>query len=184
MTQDVLWMTEDYFKENSILNNNVDWRLVQPILIMVQDQYIHPILGTDFFDEIANEIYNSNVSSDNQTLLNLYIRKCLIYYVLSELAPILKYQYQNKGIMVRNSENSQPASLDEVQAQQSYWKNKAEWQGERITKFLRENASTTKYPNYFAATITGDDILPNSTNFTTSIYLNDDCDECKKNLFK
>lgn len=184
MTQDVLWMTEDYLKENSVLNDSVDWRLVQPILIMVQDQYIHPILGTDLFDEIADEIYAGSVSSDNQTLLDLYVRKAIIYYTLSELAPILKYRMQNKGVMVRNSENSQPASWEEVQGQQAYWKQKAEWQSERITKFLRENSSTSLYANYFAAVVTGDDILPNSTNFTTSIYLGDNCDECKKNLYK
>lgn len=184
MTQDVLWMTEDYFKENSVLNDNVDWRLVQPIMIMVQDQYIQPILGTDLFDEIADEIYAGSVSSDNQTLLDSYIRKVIIYYVLSELPAVLKYRYQNKGILVRNSENSSAASQEEIQAQTSYWKNKAEWQAERTTKFLREVSTSSLYANYYAATVTGDDILPNSTNFTTSIYLGDDCDECKKNLFK
>lgn len=184
MTQDVLWMTEDYFKENSVLNDNVDWRLIQPIMIMVQDQYIQPILGTDLFDEIADEIYAGSVSSDNQTLLDSYIRKVIIYYVLSELPAVLKYRYQNKGILVRNSENSSAASQEEIQAQTSYWKNKAEWQAERTTKFLREVSTSSLYANYYAATVTGDDILPNSTNFTTSIYLGDDCDECKKNLFK
>ena len=78
MTQDVLWMSETYFKDNSILNDNVDWKVVQPIMIMVQDQYIHPVLGSDLFDEIADQIYNNNVSALNQTLLNLYIRKCII----------------------------------------------------------------------------------------------------------
>ena len=104
--------------------------------------------------------------------------------MLSELPAVLKYRYQNKGILVRNSENSSAASQEEIQAQTSYWKNKAEWQAERTTKFLREVSTSSLYANYYAATVTGDDILPNSTNFTTSIYLGDDCDECKKNLFK
>ncbi len=184
MTQDVLWMTEDYFKDHSILNENVDWTLVQPIMIMVQDRYIQSILGTNLFDEIADEIEAVNVSANNETLLNLYVRKCIIWYVLSELAPILKYRFQNKGVMVRNSENSQPASLEEVQEMYDYWKNKAEWQAERATKFLREEASTTVYADYYAQVVTSDDILPNSTNFTTSIFLDDDRDSCRDNLFK
>ena len=184
MTQDVLWMTEDYFKENSVLNDNVDWRLVQPIMIMVQDQYIHPLLGTDLFDTIADEIYASSVSTENETLLNLYLRKVILYYTLAELGKVLKYRYQNKGVMVRNSENSQPASLEEVQEMYDYWKNKAEWQAERATKFLRENASSSTYPDYYAQIVTGDDIIPNSTNFTSSLYLDDDRDSCKENLYK
>ena len=182
MTQDVLWMTEDYFKDNSILNENVDWRVVQPIMILVQDQYIHPILGTNLFDEIANEIYASTTTAANETLLNLYIRKTIIWYVLSELAPALKYRYQNKGLMIKNSENSSAASLEEVQFTKNEYKEKAEWYAERITKFLIENSAT--YPSYFNGTITGDDIVPNSTNFTSSLFLDDDCDTCKDNLYK
>ena len=182
MTQDVLWMTEDYFKDHSILNENVDWTLVQPIMIMVQDRYIQSILGTNLFDEIADEIQAVNVSANNETLLNLYVRKCIIWYVLSELAPILKYRFQNKGVMVRNSENSQPANLEEIQDVAARFKNNAEWYGERITDYLKENSDT--YINYYNGTITGDDILPNSTNFTSSLFLDDDCDSCKDNLYK
>lgn len=182
MTQDVLWMTEDYFKDHSILNENVDWTLVQPIMIMVQDRYIQSILGTNLFDEIADEIQAVNVSVNNETLLNLYVRKCIIWYVLSELAPILKYRFQNKGVMVRNSENSQPANLEEIQDVAARFKNNAEWYGERITDYLKENSDT--YTNYYNGTITGDDILPNSTNFTSSLFLDDDCDSCKDNLYK
>jgi hypothetical protein len=182
MTQDVLWITEDYVKDNSILNENVDWRLAQPILILVQDQYIHPILGTALFDEIADEIYAGSVSTNNQTLLDRYIRKVIMWYLMSELVPILKYRMRNKGVMTSNSENSQPASLEEIQKIQNDFKNKAEWYSEMCTKFLRENSST--YTNYFANTVNSDDLVPNGQNFTTTIYLDDDCDECKKNLYK
>ena len=182
MTQDVLWITEDYVKDNSILNENVDWRLAQPILILVQDQYIHPILGTALFDEIADEIYAGSVSTNNQTLLDRYIRKVIMWYLMSELVPILKYKMRNKGVMTSNSENSQPASLEEIQKLQNDFKNKAEWYSEMCTKFLRENSST--YTNYFANTVNSDDLVPNGQNFTTTIYLDDDCDTCKKNLYK
>lgn len=182
MTQDVLWITEDYVKDNTILNENIDWRLAQPILILVQDQYIHPILGTALFDEIADEIYANSVSANNQTLLNRYIRKTIMWYLLSELVPILKYRMRNKGVMTSNSENSQPATLEEIQKLQSDFKNKAEWYAEMCTKFLRENSST--YTNYFANTVNSDDLVPNGNNFTSSIFLDDNCDECKNNLYK
>lgn len=178
MTQDVLWMSETYFKENSILNDNTDWKVVQPIMIMTQDQYIQPILGTDLFDEIADQIYTNTVTAANTTLLNLYIRKCIIYYVLSELAPALKYRYHNKGIMVRSSENSQPASLEEIQFEISRWKQKAEWAAERVTNFLVENNTT--YPLYYNGNTTIDSIKPNKTNFRSSLYLGGDGECCNK----
>ena len=182
MTQDVLWMTETYFKENSILNDNVDWKVVQPIMIMVQDHYIQPILGTDLFDEIADQINTSTTTSANQTLLNLYIRKCIIYYVLSELAPALKYRYHNKGVMVRNSENSQPATLEEIQFEINRWKQKAEWQAQRVTDFLCENNTT--YPLYYNGNTTLDTIKPIKNNFTSSLFLDDENFDCKRDYYK
>lgn len=177
MTQDVLWMSETYFKDNSILNDNVDWKVVQPIMIMVQDQNIRPILGTALFDEIADQIYSHTETAANTTLLNLYVRKCIIYYVLSELAPALKYRYHNKGVMVRNSENSQAASLDEIQFEISRWKQKAEQQAEYVTKYLIQNNTT--YPLYYNGNTDIDDVFPNKTNFTSSLYLGDKKDEGK-----
>lgn len=182
MTQDVLWMTEDYFKDNSILNENVDWRVVQPIMVMVQDKYVLPILGTNLFDEIADEIQAVNTSVLNETLLNLYVRKVIIWYVLSELAPALKYRYHNKGVMVRNSENSQPATLEEIQYTADMYKNNAEMYAQRTTNYLREHSSS--YPSFFNGTITSDDITPNSNNYTSSIFLDDNCDSCKRHFYK
>jgi len=178
MTQDVLWMSETYFKDNSIVNDNTDWKIIQPIMIIAQDQQIRPILGTALFDEIADQIYNNTVTAANTTLLNLYLRKTIIYYVLSDLAPALKYRYHNKGVMVRNSENSQPATLEEIQFEISYWKNKAEQQAEFTTKYLVQNNTT--FPLYYNGNSDYDDVFPNKTNFRSSLYLGGESgDDCK-----
>ena len=181
MTTDALWISETYLKDNSIINDNADFQTLQPIIILCQDQYIHPILGTALFDSIADQITAGSVSAANQTLLNLYVRKALMWYILRESPPIFKYRFMNKGIMVKNSENSQPADLQEIEFLMNSFKQKAEWYAERITKFLIDNEST--YTLYRSNTDI-DQIQPNNSNFTSSLYLDDDCDECLKNLIK
>lgn len=181
MTTDALWISETYLKDNSIINNNTDFQTLQPVIILCQDQYIHPILGTALFDSIADQITSNTVSASNQTLLNLYIRKTLLWYILHECPPVFKYRFMNKGVMVKNSENSQPADLQEIQFLMNNFKQKAEWYAERITKFLIDNEST--YP-LFRSNSDIDQIQPNKTNFTSSLYLGDDCDDCLENLIK
>ena len=85
--------------------------------------------------------------------------------------------------MVKNSENSQPADLKDIQFLMNNFKQDAEWYGQRITKYLIENESD--YPLY-RANSDSDDIRPIGNNFTSSLYLGDDCDDgdCLKNLIK
>jgi hypothetical protein len=84
----------------------------------------------------------------------------------------------NKGVMIKNSENSQPADLTEIQFLMDRAKNKAEELAERTTRFLRHNSST--YPLY-TANAQYDEIRPNRNNYTGGIFVGDlrsDEDDC------
>lgn len=167
---DFITYTSRFLKENTIINENVDDKILTPIIIFVQDQYLHPILGTDLFNEIKAQIITPPVSSANQTLLDDYLMKVMLWYVLSESTPAMKYKYMNKGIMIKNSENSQPADLSEIKFLMDRWKNNAEMYAQRATNYLKEHTDT--YPLYLLNEDC-DDIQPNSNNYTTSIYLGD-----------
>lgn len=168
-----LIMTENYFKEYSTVNMNVDMKVVTPVLFEVQDMYIKPLLGTKLFNQILTEIQANTVTSENQTLLNDYVLPCMIQYTKAELLPELKYRLQNKGVMVKSSENSSAADLQEIQFLIDRAKNKGEWYAERTTKFLKRYASATVYPLYLD-NVECDEIRPNKTNFTSGIFVDDD----------
>jgi hypothetical protein len=171
---DVLIMTEQYLKENGVINGNSDMGIITPTIVLVQDKYIHPILGTDLYTEIETQINSSTVgtrdqvSSANQTLLDKYILKTMLWYILMEATPLFKYRYMNKGVMVKSSDNSSAADLSEIQYNMNRWQQDAEMYAERTTKFLKAN--TTTYPLYLQNNDC-DDIRPNKTNYTSSIYL-------------
>lgn len=167
---DFLTFTENYLKEISIINDNVDAKTLTPIIILVQDKYLHPILGSDLFDDIKAEIIAGSVGADNVTLLDNYIMPVMHWYVLKESTPAFKYKYMNKGVMSKNSDNSSAADLSEIKFLMDQWDNNAKWYAERLTKFLDANVDT--YPLY-CANPDCDDIKPNKTNYRTSIYLGD-----------
>lgn len=176
----VLIVTEKYLKENSVVNDNADMKVITPIIFAVQDFKIHPLLGSDLFDEICGQIDSNTVTAANQMLLNNYVLPCLVMYTLCDISPAMKYRYMNKGVMVKNSENSSAADLQEIGFMMDFWKNKAEEYAERATKFLCKNSTT--YPLYVANPDL-DDIKPNRTNYTSGLYLEDPEDDCKRRFY-
>ncbi len=172
-----LFISENYLKQNGVINDNADMKVITPTLFLVQDLYIHPILGTDLFNEIVAEINANTVSTDNQTLLDSYILPTMLWYTLCECTPVFKYRYMNKGVMIKNSENSSAADLTEIQFLMDKWRNNAEAYAQRCTNFLKEEATSSKYANYLQ-NMHSDDIKPNNNNYTSGLFL-EDFDDCR-----
>ena len=178
-------MTESYLKEIGIISENSEVKLITPTIFFVQEIYILPILGTDLYNEVQTQIGASTegthdaVSVLNVDLLERFILPTMIPYTLHECTPVFKYRYMNKGIQVKNSENSTSADLSEIKFLMDKWKQTAEILAQRMTNFLK--AHTTEYPLYCANTDC-DDIKPNKTNYTSSLYLGNSDDREEYNI--
>jgi hypothetical protein len=48
---DALFLSQQYLKDKSLINDNTDWELLQPSLIMLQDLKLQQILGTPLFED-------------------------------------------------------------------------------------------------------------------------------------
>lgn len=168
----VLFITEQYIKETSIIDENVDMHLINQVIKEAQDIHIHPILGTGLYNDLITKIIaDSTLASQTayKTLLDSYIQPALKYWVIYEGIDVFTYKFMNKSIVKKNSENSQPIDSGEVIRLMERWKNKAEWYSERLTKYLIANIETfTLYSNPGS---TYDTIVPSKSNFDCGIYL-------------
>jgi hypothetical protein len=171
MSKNVLFISEQTLKDRSLLQDNVDPKLIKPTIKHCQDMFIEPILGTGLYRELQDQITNNNVSVLNAKLLDLYITDCLSWYVASEMVMSLGYKLTNKNVLRKTSENSETSSLNDLFSLMEYYKNKAEWYAQRITDYLIE--FITDYPLYNNAGSGVDIIQPNGTSFQSSIYLGD-----------
>ena len=174
---EVLFISENYLKTSSVINDNADMKILTPTIFWVQDSYLQSILGTDLFEEMKTQINANTVSVANSYLLDNYILKILVNYTLMESTPEFKYRYMNKGLMVKSSDNSQSIDPTEMQYEMDRWRSRAEFYSERLRTYLRKNVSL--YPLY-VSNMTYDKIKPNRNSFTTGIYLEgrSDQDDC------
>ena len=163
--------SENYLKEYTNINKNVDMTIITPAIYEAQLSYILPILGTKLYDEVLSQIGSNTVTVLNQTLLNNYVLPCLMHWAKYEALPDMKYRLMNKGVQFKNSDNSASADLEEVQFLMDREKRKAEMYAERTTRYLKHNVNS--YPLY-TANVNYDEIKPNKNNVTGGIWVGDD----------
>lgn len=168
----VYFISETQLKEGSIIDENVDMKTLKPMILIAQDQRILPIIGTGIYNELKTQIQSGTLTALNTTLLDSYITPALKMWVIYEYTIPSTYKYRNKNVGNQGGENNQPASIDDLLRLMDYWKDKAEWYSERITKYLVENSND--YPKFDNPGDGSDIIHPNGTNYTTNIYLGDD----------
>jgi len=167
---DALFISQQYLKDKSLINDNTDWELLQPSIIMLQDLKLQQVLGTPLFDDLQSKINAGTLNSNETNLITKYIQKMLHWYIVMEATTILKYRYSNKGVVVKSSENSQPISESEMKTLKDDWRAVAEEYAELLTKYLVKNEGL--FPLY--NTYNSEGMYRSRTNLSTGIFLNDD----------
>lgn len=176
------FISETAIKDTTILNENVDPKLIVPAILESQDIHIQEIIGSSLYNKIDSLIPSGVISQPAnvayKNLLDNYIQPALKYYVQGELVLPMTVKLMNKSIATRSADNASPISLDDMALVRDTFMNKAQWYAERLTNFLRDN--TTLYPEYYSSTDSGYSVIrPKGTAYKTNMYLGPDDDECK-----
>jgi hypothetical protein len=167
-------VSANYIKKTTVVNDNVDDKLIEGAIGDVQLMYMRPLLGTRLYDQILSQIGSSTVSANNQTLLDSYIAPCMKYYVMAECAYIFQYKFWNKGILESSSENSQPVDFKTIKFLMDEYRNKAEKLATIATQYLQYNSAT--YTLYSTNSLPYEE-RPRKNSYRTGIRL-DDPDDC------
>lgn len=172
MSLNILFISADTIKERSGLHYNVDEKLIKPEIKTSQDMYILPALGSALYNRLQDGISCNNLTCDEKTLLDDYVADTLVNYVLSELPQGLSFQFYNKGLIRKSSDNTDMPSMQDLIDIANRYRARAEFYKQRLIKYLKQNQ--TLYPLYlnFGAGI--DAIQPDNDAYRASIWLGDD----------
>jgi len=179
--KNTLFISVSSIKERTGLHANVDDKLVLPEIKTAQDMYIHPLLGSALYERLQDGIDANNLTADEVALLDNFVTDTLIYYVLSELPTGLSYQFYNKGLVRKTSDNTDQPQMQDLLDISSRYRKRAEFYAERMVKFLKQNAAQGKYNLYLNPGSGLDAIHPDNSAYSTTIYLGD-CEGCGSGL--
>lgn len=152
---------KDIVKLTSI-NGNVDTDKFIQYVRIAQDIHIQNYLGTDLYNKIENDILSDSLTGDYLTLVNDYVKDCLIHFAMVEYLPFAAITISNKGVYKHNSENSEIVDKEEIDFLLEKERNVAKYYANRLVDHLSYQASS-KYPEYFSNN--NEDIYPDKDFF-------------------
>jgi hypothetical protein len=169
----VLLITPQAVLNNGVIENNIDPAILVPAIRIAQDQWIQGVLGTPMLVYLQDGITNSTLTSNDTFLLQVYLEPSMVWYTTYEFTFFNAFKLKNKGLEKMSGENSQAASLSELESFQNHCKERAEFYAQRLLRYMEA------YPQYYPAFNQGSvniaDLPPNRrTGYQSSMYLGDD----------
>lgn len=164
--ENIYFISADRLKEDTVINETTDNKLINPVILMVQDIYIQSVLGTALYDEIKTQVKDNTVTVLNKKLLDNYLQITIKYYCMAELCNPLTYRYLSNAGWGDAKPEGNPGQLDQIR---NYYLNHAEWYAKRVVKYLQQNH--TSYPLWLEGNVTIDSIRPKKNTYQTGMYL-------------
>lgn len=150
MAQKALFVTIKDIKQKSIIGGTVDPEKIVQFVEVAQDTHIQNYLGGKLYNKLQELIINDTIddagNADYKTLLETYIKPMLIWYTQADYMPFSAFQISNGGVYRHNSENSQLASMEEINMLTRSALETAEFYTRRFMDYMDFNSEL--FPEY------------------------------------
>jgi len=162
------FLSTDYIFLYTTIPNDVDVNIVNKFIRKAQDINIQEILGEDLYFKLMNDLINTGGSTGYYlTLMNNYIQPAQAEWTTYHCLPSIYLRITNKSLSKKDSDNSQPSTLKEMEYLRTEFLNSAEYYSERIREYILNNQS--QFPEFFT-TAGVDRIIPKVSNLNSGIY--------------
>ena len=170
MHPDIFLINETYLKTGSTLFENIEWKMLQES-VREGSKFILNVVGTGLYNEIESQVNDNSITANtaNTTLLNYYIRPCLLYYSIYESVEDIHYKLSPTGLQIQQPLSSNPAKESEVDRMKNKYFRKAESKANDLRKFLIQNSTT--YPLYNNPGNGYDTVHPSNRPYDSGMYL-------------
>jgi len=182
--QPIVLINEALFKLHSPVTDNTVITEFIPYLSIAQELYIEPIIGTALSEELKHQISTNTLTPENGDLI-VKIAPVLSFYTVYQGLPFKWATVLNKGITVRESENSKAVDIKDIAQLRSWLKNDAEVLASQLIDYL------CKCRGHYPLWMPSDECACKSTysegsatkKFESGIYFkhkNKTCNTCKR----
>ena len=145
-------INEALFKENSPIKEDTIITKFVPYIIIAQKMHLERILGRPLLEELQDQIKTAAetpdadpypITPDNQALI-IEIAPALSFYAVYQGIPFHWAAIVNKGITVRESENSKATDIKDIAQLRRWLKDDAEYLARNLVTYMC--GCKNKYP--------------------------------------
>jgi hypothetical protein len=164
--QHTLYISTDRLKKDTSLGGSVSNDLLFPYILMAQDRYILPILGTDLHNKLISDIQGSSLAGNYLTLLQTYIQPALVQFSYATVLPFLRLRMVNNAIVTMSSEQGSSVSHSDLKPLINAAMDQGEFYRQRLIDYL----TNTTFAEYTSNSDPGD-LSPTTANYYAGLNL-------------
>ena len=137
--QHTLFISTNRLKKDSSLGGSVDDDLLLPYILMSQDRYILPVLGTDLYNKLISDVNNDTLTGNYLTLLQTYIQPALVQFSYAVILPFLRLRMVNNAVVTMSSEQGGSVSHEDLKPLINSAMDMGDFYRERLIDYIRNN---------------------------------------------
>lgn len=161
------FVTENYLKSFTPLNNNIDVNDILPHLQLSEEIWARELLGNDLYQDLKTKFIAQTLDVLEASLVTL-LKPMIAYRCAFEAIPFLSVKIRNSGVVKLNGDNYDAAGLNEVKYLRDELANRSEYYATRIAQFLCDNSSD--FPLYKWSTANNPSPNP-SMDYDSDVFL-------------
>lgn len=136
-------ITESLFKQHSPVTSATDITEFIPYICIAQELYIEPVLGRALIDELKQQVCANVLTAANSDLI-VRLAPALSFYAVYQALPFHWAAIVNKGITIRESENSRGVDIKDIAQLRRWILNDADILRNQLVAFMAEHSM--RYP--------------------------------------
>lgn len=133
-------INENLFKQHSPVTYNTDITEFVPYIAIAQELHIEQVLGEALMDELRTQIAADALTAFNSSLI-VKIAPALSFYAVYQALPFHWAAIVNKGVTIRESENSKSVDRSDIAQLRRWIKDDADTLRNQLIDFLSRNSS-------------------------------------------
>jgi hypothetical protein len=134
------FVTQDYLKSFTPLNNNIDVADILPHLQISEEIWTRELLGNDLYQDLKTKFIDQTLSNIEIILVTL-MKPLIAYRCAYEAIPFLSTKIRNSGVVKLSGDNYDAAALNEVKYLRDELANRSEYYATRISHYICENSA-------------------------------------------
>lgn len=136
-------ISENLFKQHSPVTSSTDIADFIPYICIAQELYIEEVLGEPLMSGLKRQITNNSLTAENSDLV-IRIAPALSFYAVYQALPFHWASIVNKGVTIRESENSKGVDIKDIAQLRRWIKDDADILRSQLIDFLHR--CKTNYP--------------------------------------
>jgi hypothetical protein len=144
----ILFISEDFIKTNSGLNDNLFGKSLLPAIRESQDIYLQQIIGETLYKKLIGLVDEGTIGDDENALykelLDEYVRSYMLYQTIVQVIPVTNVKLSNYGTTLSDDQYLVNLSQGDAELIEKHYSILADFYARRLQEFILNHCEDLK----------------------------------------